>query len=125
MLLSRRVEIRQKGWAWGGRLWRWSKIASYTWKPSLGEFEILCLRTYGLTGSFPTRILVRKEVRSQFDDALTRQVEVYAKRFKSCSDDDLLYFYTETLSEPDRKWYLAELQKRGLQRASGGNPPLP
>jgi hypothetical protein len=59
--------------------------------------------------------LVRRELRSQFDDVLTRQLEeVYAKRFKSYSDDKLLYVETEPLWEPGRKWYLAELENRGL-----------
>jgi serine/threonine protein kinase len=121
ILLSRRVEIRQKGLAWGGRLLPWSKIASYTWNPSPGEFEILCLRTNGRTGSFPTQILVRRELRSQFDDVWTRQLEeAYAKHFKSFSDDKLLDVDAQTLPEPGRKWYLAELQKRGLQQRASG-----
>lgn len=73
MLLSRRVEIRQKGLASSGMLYPWSKIASYEWDPNPGEFEVLRLRTNGLTSWFPARLLVRKEFRSAFDDALARQ----------------------------------------------------
>jgi hypothetical protein len=78
MLLSKRVEIRQKGLASSGMLYSWSRIGSYTWDPNPGEFEILHLRPKAQW--FPTRLLVRKELRSQFDDALTRQLSEWPGR---------------------------------------------
>ena len=77
MLLSRRVEIRQKGLASSGMLYSWSRIDSYTCGPKPGEFT-LHLRT--TTRWFPTRLLVRKELRSQFEDALTRQLSEWPRR---------------------------------------------
>jgi hypothetical protein len=73
MSLSRRVEIRHGGLACSGMLLPWSKIVSCTWAANPGEFEILRLETSGRT-HFPTQILVRKEFRSQLDDALARQL---------------------------------------------------
>ena len=78
--LSRRVEIRQKGLAFGGMWLPWSKIVSYAWDPDSGEFDILRVPTSGLWGWFPTRILVKKELRSQFDAALTRQLMEWPRR---------------------------------------------
>ena len=76
-LLSRRVEVRQKGLACAGLLLPWTKIASYKWDPNPREFEVLHLRAmlWGLVPKefLPTKIQVRKEFRSLFDDALTRQ----------------------------------------------------
>jgi hypothetical protein len=48
MLLSRRVEIRQKGLAWSGMLWPWSKISAYAWDANHAEFAVLHLRNSGL-----------------------------------------------------------------------------
>ncbi|HEY6340679.1 MAG TPA: protein kinase [Bryobacteraceae bacterium] len=79
-LLSGRVEIREKGLAFGGMLLPWSKIRSYAWEPNPGEFEMLRLRTSGLWSWFPARIQVKKEFRSQFDDALTRQLMEWPRR---------------------------------------------
>ena len=74
MLLSRRVEIRQKGLASSG-MYPWSKISAYAWDSNHAEFAVLHLRNSGpRVGWFPTPILVRRELRSQFDDALTRQL---------------------------------------------------
>ena len=75
MLLSRRVEIRQKGLASSGMLYPWSKISPYAWDSNHAEFAVLHLRNSGpRVGWFPTPILVRRELRSQFDVALTRQL---------------------------------------------------
>jgi hypothetical protein len=73
-LLSARVEVREKGLAYSGMLLPWSKIQSYVWDPNPGKFEILRLRTSGVWSWFPTQILVKNELRSQFDAALTRQL---------------------------------------------------
>jgi hypothetical protein len=73
-LLSGRVEIREKGLAYSGRLVPWSLIQSNVWDPNPGKFEILRLRTSGLWSWWPSRIRVRKEFRAQFDDALTRKL---------------------------------------------------
>ena len=91
-LLSRRVEVRQKGLACSGILIPWTKITSYEWDPNPrefdrkllrdvpSEFEVLYLRPPRLflhLGSaelwFPDTIQVKKEFRSLFDDVLTRQ----------------------------------------------------
>jgi serine/threonine protein kinase len=84
MLLSRRVEIRQKGLASSGMLYPWNRIESYTWDPNPGEFEILHLRPKAQW--FPTRLLVRKELRSQFDDALTRQLTEWPRSLSAVPD---------------------------------------
>jgi hypothetical protein len=80
MLLSRRVEIRQKDLAWSGMLCPGRKITSYAWDPNPVEFEILRLRTSHPMQWFPTVISVRRELRSQLDGALTRQLMEWPTR---------------------------------------------
>jgi serine/threonine protein kinase len=78
-LVSGRLEIRQKGLAYGGMLFSWLKIASYTWEPTSGESDILRLRISGFWW-FPNQVQVKKEFRAQFDAVLGRQLMEWPER---------------------------------------------